>query len=385
MAALGHDLEDTARSLNRAADGYTEADGSFSDHLGLLGDYALMSWLAFPAATNAVAVAAGLHVPGLSEAGTAADRALIGILAHDSQLAEGITGVLPELVGGLTLSPGLDTGYELAQRLGTWAGVAGQVIGGQPWYHDGGAADVPPDPGAGIAVAPPAGVAELITRIPRSSERDPAIRIERVDGMHGRHWIVTIPGTAGLQATGGTSPFDGAGAAGVAARQRTAGIDAVEKAMHRVKIGPGEPVLLAGHSQGGMIAAAMASDRAITAEFTISHVVTAGAPIGEAPIPGAVQVLSIEHSDDLIAKLDSAQNPDRGNWTTVSAPAPGAHDDPLRAHDLTGYERTAALVDASPDASIRAWTSGAQGFLAGPDGTATSWTIPVRRAVEGPA
>ena len=352
----------------------------------MIREYALGSLLpilAVPASADGLASAAGLDLPGLSQAGSLADEAIVDVLVENPELTEALTGMAPELTGRVTLSPGLDTGYELAQRVQVWAGLAGSVAAGHPWYVDGGRA-VAAVPGAGARDRPPIGVAGVVGRIPRASETDPQIRIERIDNRIGdrtlSHWIGTIPGTAGRPAVGGTSPFDGAGALGVAARQRTAGIDAVEGAMRAVHIPRDQPVLLAGHSQGGMIAAAVAADPSMARRFTISHVLTAGSPIGEARIPDTVRVLSIEHTDDLVPKLDSAKNPDRANWTTVSTQVLKDGDDPFSAHDRSRYARTAALLDASHDPSIDEWRSSAQGFIGNPGGTDTSWTIHVRRA-----
>lgn len=54
----------------------------------------------------------------------------------------------------------------------------------------------------------------------------------------------------------------------------------VAEAMRQAGIGKDEPVALIGHSQGGIVAATLASDWA--EEYTIEHVVTAGSPV--API-----------------------------------------------------------------------------------------------------
>lgn len=45
--------------------------------------------------------------------------------------------------------------------------------------------------------------------------------------------------------------------------------------------------------------------------FNITHVVTAGSPIGRTDIPADVQVLSLENQRDIVPHLDAAPNPDR--------------------------------------------------------------------------
>ena len=82
---------------------------------------------------------------------------------------------------------------------------------------------------------------------------------------------------------------------------------------------------LIGHSQGGIVAATLASDWA--EEYTIEHVVTAGSPVANHPIPQRTWVTSVEIDDELVAALDGAANPVTDNWLTVQghvSPAPAA-------------------------------------------------------------
>ena len=81
----------------------------------------------------------------------------------------------------------------------------------------------------------------------------------------------------------------------------------VAEAMRQAGIGKDEPVALIGHSQGGIVAATLASDWA--EEYTIEHVVTAGSPVANHPIPQRTWVTSVEIDDELVAALDGAANP----------------------------------------------------------------------------
>lgn len=99
----------------------------------------------------------------------------------------------------------------------------------------------------------------------------------------------------------------------------------VAEAMRQAGIGKDEPVALIGHSQGGIVAATLASDWA--EEYTIEHVVTAGSPVDNHPIPQRTWVTSVEIDDELVAALDGAANPVTDNWLTVQghvSPAPAA-------------------------------------------------------------
>jgi pimeloyl-ACP methyl ester carboxylesterase len=161
----------------------------------------------------------------------------------------------------------------------------------------------------------------------------------------------------------------------------------VVEAMRAVGVRQGEPVLLVGHSQGGLIAATVAADPAVRREFAVTQVLTTGAPVASIPIPDDVHVLSIEHSDDLVPRLDGSANRDRPNWVTVSARAPieslrsaQERSEPLVAHRLELYQRTAARIDSSIDPSIVNWRQGLSPFLYGPRSSGgAAWDVEVSR------
>ena len=81
----------------------------------------------------------------------------------------------------------------------------------------------------------------------------------------------------------------------------------------------GDPVMLVGHSQGGMVAAQAAADSASGAfAYNVIHVLTAGSPIGLADVPDDVQVLALENNNDVVPHLDSTDNPRSPNVTSVT-------------------------------------------------------------------
>ena len=149
-------------------------------------------------------------------------------------------------------------------------------------------------------------------------------RYERSDGTNS--WLVTIPGTDGQP----DSPFGWAQnvelmSADQERRRKADSARMVAEAMRQAGIGKDEPVALIGHSQGGIVAATLASDWA--EEYTIEHVVTAGSPVANHPIPQRTWVTSVEIDDELVAALDGAANPVTDNWLTVQghvSPAPAA-------------------------------------------------------------
>jgi hypothetical protein len=407
-----------------AADGYRRADAAVSGALQATGRAAGRTvGLALGIASPGLLITTGLTVIVLNGQGdsnpTAGDspgRALpeplrrigeltLRLLADQAALTELAVGLLPGLVSGFTsvaAGPltaarvfgdpgGPRTVAEVAAGLEVIGGrsprLAG-VTGGRSWFQETQqvrlrVTSTPPS-------RPATGTADLLGRIPVSSA-EPVVHVEQVNGPTGRHWVVSIPGTTDWSPVAGRTPFDLTGDVRLMAGERSAGMAGVVAAMRATGVRSGEPVLLVGHSQGGLIAAAVAADPAVRREFTVTHVLTSGAPVASVPVPDDVQVLSLEHTDDLVPRLDGSANPDRSKWITVSAPAPApadaaARSEPLLAHRGELYRSTAERVDRSSDPSLAVWRAGLVPFLdpaPGPDtGTPASgagWDVRINR------
>lgn len=139
-------------------------------------------------------------------------------------------------------------------------------------------------------------------------------QFKRNDGSSS--WLVIIPGTDGKA----HSPFGWEQNAEVMShsslvRKEADSTRMVVEAMKRSGIKPNEPVALVGHSQGGIVAASIASD--YSKQYNIQHVVTAGSPIANHPIPKKTWVTSIEMDDEIVPSLDGKENPRRNNWVTI--------------------------------------------------------------------
>lgn len=184
-------------------------------------------------------------------------------------------------------------------------------------------------------------------------------------GAH-RRVIVAIPGTKSWNPLPNHDVTSVGTDIRALAGHDTAYEEGIFTAMRAAGVRPDDDVMLVGHSEGGIVAVNAARDAARSQRFRITHVVTAGSPIGviARQLPSSVQVLALENASDVVPHCDGADNPDRLNITTITV-----HDqrDGVSAnHDLTGvYELAAAAADASHDASIRAFTSSAHGFLSG--------------------
>jgi hypothetical protein len=293
-------------------------------------------------------------VPALRLAGLP-DGAVPGIGTGASAVVEALVAAAPGSVR--QAAQGIDAGTS-----------------GTPFLRDGHAvvAARPSTP-----VAAPSGVADLLRGVASCYPDGSApgtVRVLRV--LHGdgrRAWVVEIPGTQDWSPLAGDDPFDLSGDVASMSGRTTAAGEVVEAALAASGARRGEPVLLAGHSLGGMVAAGLAADPAFRSRFTVTHVLTAGSPIAAYPVPPGVHVLSLEHTDDVVPALDGRRDPDRSRWVTVrrTVRPVGLVLDPQGAHDVRAYTRTATLVDASDHPSVTAWRAGLAPFLAGPGARAT--------------
>ncbi|MDF1605261.1 alpha/beta hydrolase [Nocardioides sp. YIM 152315] len=147
-----------------------------------------------------------------------------------------------------------------------------------------------------------------------------------------------------------------------AAGESTAYQRGILHALADAGVRPDEPVLLVGHSLGGMEAAALASR---DTGLAVTDVVTAGSPTAQVgDFPADVRVLSLEHHGDVVPLLDGADNPDRTAQVTVTFES--GHDETVAdAHGYEPYRAGAAAVDASTDPAVADQVAGLRerGFL----------------------
>jgi hypothetical protein len=221
------------------------------------------------------------------------------------------------------------------------------------------------------------------------------VRVIEVPQDHGSAWIVEISGTQVWDPRAGDNPFDLTTDVRVMAQESTLLAEGVGLALGHAQqssleaagraspdhVGPGvdggpatggpaprstEPVLLAGHSLGGIVAAALASAPRFTEAHRVTHVVTMGSPVGRMPVPAGVEVLSLEHRQDAVPRLDGQTNPDRISWVTVTRDLDGDADSvhtASGAHATSEYLQTAGEVDRSQDDSVTRWRLGSRQFF----------------------
>ncbi|MEO5851628.1 MAG: hypothetical protein ABIQ15_03865 [Nocardioides sp.] len=344
-------------------------------------------------------------------------------LATSGLLVWGLTSVLPPPLrrgaadaagrGSDALSRWLTEHPEVVEHLangggglvdGFWTGVSGPLVGpdGEPLFHpttesaagllagfypgDGGPEVTARGDLAPPARGAPASLADLLATLQDvsalsdtpDSPRNGTVEIQTLPGEPPVH-VVYLPGADDLA----TTPWSADGDVRdqptnllAVSGTSTSYADGILESMRLAGIRPGEPVLLVGHSQGGIVASQLAAH---PEGFQVAGVVTAGSPVaGQGPYPEGTHVLSLEHRGDVVPLVEGEPNADAANHVTVTFD--DHEDDVAGNHDLAHYVRGAAAVDASDDPSLLAELARLTdaGFLGG-DGDTRSQVFQITR------
>lgn len=249
------------------------------------------------------------------------------------------------------------------------AGFGGSGFGGGPVYASEGQ--------AAQTVQPPNSLASFARRLQETAELpEPSVRIERFD----RNVVVYLPGTQVWSVPAGKNPLDLT--SNLQAMANPSGADsqrAVSQALKAAAVGPGDSVLFVGHSQGGMIAANLASR---PQPYRVAAIITMGAPIGQVAGQIRAPVLAIEHRGDLVPKLDQTPNPVSRNVVTVQLEGPA--DNPVKNHELGGYRESAAELDKSRQVELQKIRANLTGFAGNKAGRARWFNLARFRAGADP-
>lgn len=180
------------------------------------------------------------------------------------------------------------------------------------------------DTGPPRDVTAPKGLADLVADDIAVEEGDGFVRITEVTRPDGTHaWVVAISGTKVLDPRAGSNPFD----VTTDVRSIEAGATIAAIGIHRAVLAAqrstgretsAEPILLSGHSLGGMLAAGLAADPAFRHGRNVTGVVTAGSPIGRMPVPASVGVVALEHRGDFVPRLDGVAGRTDDTWHTLT-------------------------------------------------------------------
>ena len=211
----------------------------------------------------------------------------------------------------------------------------------------------------------------------RDNTPDAAIRITTVDkgDGNGPAYIVSIPGTSEWNVQSGSNPMDTVGNLSSASGDLSTASQAVQLALEEAGVPSDAPVMLVGHSQGGMTAAALAADDDFRNDYNVTNVMTYGSPIDSTHIPDHINTVAIQHPYAVVRRLDlgnAKPSPLAGipaiPWSTshdgtvVTLPSPEGVDawDAAGNHDYNNYadsvaanEDSGALADYRNDPSTQ--------------------------------
>jgi hypothetical protein len=176
---------------------------------------------------------------------------------------------------------------------------------------------------------------------------------------------VYIAGTVTFDPKTGTEPFDLTSDLSGVGNRTSASYDAVVQAMRGAGVTPDSPVVLNGYSQGGLLASQVAA----SGDFSVSGVVTFGAPSAQVAIPSSIPVLTVRNAEDLVPATSGYDtNPhavvvERPVFPTGAVPSEWA----VPAHELSRYQETAAVVDQARSSEVRTVLDPLNQFGAGAD------------------
>lgn len=248
-----------------------------------------------------------------------------------------------------------DTALGLIAPLDAWL-----APDGRPVVHDLGSDE------RTTAATPPRGVTDLMRALAlRNEGRDGEISVSFLTGADGRRRaIVDLTGTKSWALTETDDITSVVTNTRAIQGESTAYERGVLDAMAAAGVARTDQVMIVGHSEGGMVAVNAARDAVRAGRFDVTHVVTAGAPLGHiaGSLPKSVQLLALEDEHDIVPHLDGCANPDEPTETTVTG-GPDRNDI-VANHDIArSYVPLGRQVDGSDDASVRAFLDSAAGFF----------------------
>ena len=155
---------------------------------------------------------------------------------------------------------------------------------------------------------------------PEHSSLDGAVAVERITHEDGsQSFVVLIPGTQEWTVSE-VHPMDMASNLEMMYSSSPAIVDGIYQALELAGANPADPVILIGHSLGGIAATSLAST-ALAGHWNIQGVVTVGSPTALIETAEGIPVLHIENDEELVSNLDGKDgrtNPATPDRVTVT-------------------------------------------------------------------
>lgn len=275
--------------------------------------------------------------------GVISDPRRILLHAELHQLASDIAGVRLDIDGVIaTIEPSESARATLATGA-PWSllrSASGWVSARSPWLpvapHS-----VPVELTAtDDRVEAPANLQERFARVPRG---DSPVRIDRFDTEAGTRFEVYLAGTD--FAAGPQNPWWVGANLSLLSTGQSDSLAAVESALRDAGATSTTPIVITGHSQGGVIGLALAN----SGRYAVDAIFTVGTPVGIVnEVPGVPQV-HVAHPEDPVPALGGTIRETAGTtWIVHTEPrVVGAE-----AHVIDSYRNTVATVDTVGDPTL---------------------------------
>lgn len=188
----------------------------------------------------------------------------------------------------------------------------------------------------------------LVDRSMRIPTGDDQVRIDRFDSDDGPRFEVYIAGTD--FSSGPQDPWWAGSNADFLRTGQARSLSATETALREAGVTHATPLVITGHSQGGLIGMALAG----SGRFTVDAVFTIGTPAGVVVDPYGVPTIHVAHPEDPVPALGGAvHNAGGTTWFVHSEPRVLGAD----AHRSENYRSSAAAVVELGDPALQSLES----------------------------
>ena len=203
-----------------------------------------------------------------------------------------------------------------------------------------------------------------------------AIKVTRVGAGDSRRWLVSLPGTDHMGGDATPNPADNESnireVLNVPSAMRLATIRAIHLAMEADGVPEErrcvEPVFIVGHSQGGMVATALAAADPQKIGLNVTAVLGEGSPSRRIRIRDDVTMVSVVHDQDVIPSMDGTPQHSPDHRVMVGRRLVRPRRSPLYyAHSSSTYTETVQQLERrtriAPWGRVAAAVQTLQGFL----------------------
>ena len=182
----------------------------------------------------------------------------------------------------------------------------------------------------------------------------PAVKITRVGEGEGRRWLLSLVGTESMTFRSTNNPADIETnirlMLGLEASMSVGVVSALHAAMERDGVPADrwtrEPVLICGHSQGGIVAAALASVPPDEAGVNVAGILSTGGPNRRIRVRPDVVTIAVNHDQDVMPSLDGSPDRAPDRRVTVGRSLVRPRTRPLYyAHSSSTYTETVRLLE----------------------------------------